>query len=118
IELPAGAFVRMHLLVTATQFARTEDFLLSYADGTTETITLKVPRFQGTPGFAKKAALKVTHAHRSTGDVDGRGVVNSGGSLYGLEIELDGDKTVKSLTLPVQLHIHIFAMTLEKKMEG
>lgn len=118
IELPQGIYGKMHLLVTATQLAYTEEFCLTYADGSAEKVSLKVPLFQGTPGFAKKAVLKVSHSHRSTGDVDRRGTANPGGSLYGLEIPLDGTKTLKSLTLPEQIQIHVFAITLERNLEG
>lgn len=107
ISLPPAAYAKVHFLAAATNGVYQDNFVIRYEDGSEAAVRLKVPRLQGTPGFAGKIVLKVDHKHDTEGDTP------MACNLYGLDIGLEAEKTAISLVLPDRPDIHIFAITLE-----
>jgi hypothetical protein len=109
VPLPAGKFSSLHLLMTAVNGNQeTQNFLVNYDDGTVQTNAQSVSDWF-TPSDFPSESQAVSMAYRNTSD----------GSkdeeqcyVYGYSFNLSATNTVKSVTLPTNNNLKIFALTL------
>jgi len=110
IDLPAGRFTHLQLLATAVQENQPgQIFKVTYADNKTSKWEQGFSDWfthQAYPGESQVSAM----AYRNIGS----GKKESGKYyLYGYAFPLDGNRVVRSLTLPRNPNIEVLAMTLE-----
>ncbi len=106
IELPAGRYGTLAILVTSVSGTRKVAFTVTYADGSTASLSQRIPDMGGAPGFAKYVAVETDHRHSSEGDE------TPGARLYAFSFGLDPNKEVASLALPEMAAVRLFAITL------
>ena len=109
VPLPAGSFTALQLLATGVDGNQlTQKFVVTYTDGTSATLTQNLSDWwtsQKYPGEAVAVAMprRVTL----------NGTVGAGNySLYAYSLPLDSSKTVKTLTLPANVHVAVLAVSL------
>ena len=109
IPLPPGSHASVWLLgsaVEGSQMAQT--FTVTYTDGTTEALVQNMSDWflpGGYPGESR--AVKTSYRLTARGEKDPRAFY-----VYSYGFKLDGTKTAKSLTLPDNENVKIFAVSL------
>jgi len=112
--LLAGKAKALHLLATATDGNQEEKVTVTYADGTLQA-DLKVTDWCVDAKFGEKEGAVSTH--RVDVDANGQGVlskVEKKCRLWVVAIPLDANRELKSVKLPYNSLVHIFALTLAK----
>jgi alpha-mannosidase len=109
VALPSGKFSSLRMLafgVNGSQEAQV--FTVTYADGTTSSFTQSLSDWNRPQGFSGES-LAVTMPYRLGGDgsKDNRTFY-----IYGYSFSLDDRKEVRSITLPSNAQVLVFAMTL------
>jgi|CZKL01.1.fsa_nt_gi hypothetical protein len=109
IPLPAGHFSSLHLLGTGVYGAQTaQTVTVRYTDGSASTFTQSFSDWFSPQHFPREAE-GVQMAYRQAYDgTEGNGPLN----LYEYTFPIKPDKTVQSLTLPVNRHALALAVTL------
>lgn len=107
VSFPKRRCAALHMLVTSVSGTRTATFAVTYADGSSSTLSQRIPDMTGAPGFGKYVAVETDHRHTSEGDV------TPGVRLYVFSFNLDPSKELVSLTLPEMPAVRIFAITLQ-----
>jgi hypothetical protein len=111
IALPAGKFTNLKVLGLAVNGAqRSQTFAVTYADGTSSTFTQSLSDWARSRNFAgESVAISMPYRLTSDGSKDG------GRTFYGYAyaFPLDTDKEVRSISLPSNRDVLVFAMTLE-----
>ena len=109
IALPAGRDSALKLLATGVNGAQAnQTFTVTYTDGTTATFVQSISDWAVPQGFAGESTA-LTTAYRDTS----RGTQQGGRfSVYEYTLALDPTKVVKSLTLPNDANVEVFAATL------
>ncbi len=113
IPLPAGNYATLHLLGGAAHGSQTnQKFVVTYADGTTTTITQSLSDWWGPPQYyaGESQALKLPYLITPTG-----ATMNQVVYVYGYRFALDSAKTVKSLTLPNNRNVVLLAIDVSAK---
>lgn len=111
VALPDGAFTSLWLLGAAVEGSqRAQNFTLTYADGTTETLVQNVSDWFVPGRFAGEIrAVPMTYRNMANGAKDERTFY-----AYAYGFALKSGKTVKSITLPKNENVRILAITLAK----
>ena len=109
IPLPAGHFSALHILGTGVYGAQTaQTVIVRYTDGTASTFTQSFSDWfspQHFPHEAEGVQMAYRDAYNGT---EGNGPLN----LYEYTFPINPNKTVESLTLPVNRHVLALAATL------
>jgi len=109
VTLPQGKFGTLNLLATGVEGGQeSQVFTITYADGTSSSVTQSLSDWYE-PGSYKGESEAIVAPYRLAGDgsKDNRSFY-----LYGYSFTLDGNKVVRSITLPDNEHVLIFAITL------
>lgn len=110
----AGKAKAMHLLVTATDGNKQEKLTIAYADAAVQK-DLKVTDWCAAAAFGEKTAVQC--AHRVAADAGGAGTLSKEAkktNIWCVTIALDAKRALKSVKLPYNAEIHVFAVTLTK----
>lgn len=109
----AGKRQALHLLVTATDADQESTLTVEYADGKVQA-DLKVTDWCQEAKF--KEAVAAETKHRVAVDANGQGVLSKevmAARIWCVTIPLDAKRELKSVKLPYNAQIHIFALTLQ-----
>lgn len=109
IELPEGKFSSLRVLATAVEGGqRRQLFTVNYADGTSKSFTQSMSDWAGAEGVhGESDAVQVPYRLAGDGSTDANPF-----HLYAYKFPLDGTKQVKSITLPQNRDVLVFAITL------
>ena len=109
IPLPSGPHASLWLLGTAVEGSQmAQDFLVTYTDGTTQTLVQNLSDWFQPSGFpGESRAVKMGYRLAVNGEKDPRPFY-----LYSYGFGLDSTKTVQSVTLPSNENVKLFALTL------
>lgn len=109
IPLPAGTFSSLHLLMIGVNGNQEgNNFLVTYADNTVQTNTQSISDWFSTASYPTEAqVVSMDYRNESDGSKD-----ESTCYVFGYFFKLNPTKTVKSVTLPDNSNVKIFAMTL------
>jgi hypothetical protein len=111
VKVPATRCVALHMLVTSISGTRRAAFNITYVDGSSSTVSQRIPDMKGAPGFGGYVGVETDHKHSSEGDV------TPGGRLYVFSFKTDPAREVVSVTLPEEPAIRVFAITLQSAEE-
>jgi hypothetical protein len=109
LAVPAGKYVKLHLLAAADTNNVEADGTLGYADGSVPA-RFRVTAWQQRPQFGESEPVATTLMHTPSGPVQKQV------SIFHQTIELDAAKELSAVTLPKTSgpRLHVFAITLEK----
>jgi hypothetical protein len=109
IGLPAGSFSTLKFLATATNGNQAnQTFVVTYTDGTTDTFTQGISDWFTPQHYRGESdAASLAYRDRSNGTSDSRTF-----HVYGYSLNLKPGKTVKSLKLPNDANVNLFAVSL------
>ena len=109
ITLPPGKFGTLNFLATGVEGGQeSQVFTFTYADGTSKSVTQSLSDWYEPSGY-KGESEAITMPYRLAGDGSRD---NRSFYLYGYSFSLDSNKVVRSITLPDNEHVLIFAITL------
>ena len=109
IPLRAGKYGSLRLLATAVEGNQTrQNFTVTYADGTSSQFNQSLSDWAGSAGFrGESPAVEMPYRVATDGSVDGNPF-----HLWAYSFPLNPNKEVRSLTLPGNRHVLVFAATL------
>ncbi len=109
IPLPTGNYTALNLLATAVNGVQTNQvFTVTYADGTTTSVTQSISDWGGPQGYTSESTALSTASR-----VNPSGALNSGPwYLYGYIIPLNSAKQVASVTTPNNRNVVVLAASL------
>jgi alpha-mannosidase len=109
VALPRGKFARLEILATGVEGGQEgEVFTITYADGTSSSVRQSLSDWYESSGYeGESEAIVVPYRIEGDGSKDPRTF-----HLYGYSFHLDSDKPVRSITLPDNQRVLVFAMTL------
>jgi alpha-mannosidase len=109
VALPAGKFTSLRILATGVEGGQeAQVFTITYADGTSSSITQNLSDWYESSGYQGEAeAVVAPYRLQGDGSKDDRTFY-----VYGYSFNLDTSKAVRSITLPDNEHVLTFAMTL------
>ncbi len=109
VALPEGKFGSLELLATGVEGGQeSQVFTLTYSDGTSSSVTQSVSDWYESSGYKGESdAVDVPYRLADNGSKDERTF-----HLYGYSFKLDSSKSVRSITLPGNEHVLVFAITL------
>jgi hypothetical protein len=102
--LPTGQYTALNLVAASHNGPVTTAVAVRYTDGTTAELPVTVGDWAGSGGTV---VLDMPHRIKAGKGVDGPPV-----RLFGLVSALDPAKTVRSLTLPADPRVEVYALTL------
>jgi len=110
IEVPAGAYARLHLLGASENGNTNTTMTVTYADGSTAAVPLRLTDWKASPAYDETEAVRAPQFHTRTGAKD------VPVAIFHQAVALDPAKALASLTLPAMTapRAHLFAITLEK----
>jgi glycosidase len=109
LALTAGQFSALTFLATAVNGAQaSQTFIVNYTDGTSDTFTQDLSDWQNPQGFAGES-IAAALSYYDAGDGSSPGVPNY---LYRYTFTLNKQKTVSSITLPMDSNVMILALDL------
>lgn len=109
VKLPEGKFASLHLLATGVEGGQeSQVFTITYADGTSSSVTQNFSDWYE-PSDYKGESEAIVAPYRLGGDgyKDNRTFY-----IYGYSFDLDSAKAVRSIALPDNEHVLVFAITL------
>jgi hypothetical protein len=110
ITLPSGKFTSLQILATAVDGAQiSQPFIVTYADGTTSVFTQSLSDWTAPQNFPGETVVAAT-AYRNTGGGAKDTVTEA--VVYGYSFGLNNTKTVRTIKLPDDGNVLVFAMTL------
>ncbi len=109
VTLPEAKFGTLELLATGVEGGQeSQAFSITYADGTSTTVTQSLSDWYESSGYpGESEAVDVPYRLTGSGSKDERTF-----HIYGYSFKLDSSKTVRSITLPENEHVLVFAITL------
>jgi alpha-mannosidase len=109
VALPEGKFGSLNLLATGVEGNQeSQVFTVTYADGTSSTVTQSLSDWYESNDYkGEYDAIAVPYRLVGDGSKDNRTFY-----LYGYSFSLDRSKVVRSITLPDNERVLVFAMTL------
>ncbi len=113
IPLPAGKYATLRLLGSAVNGKQPhQNFVVTYTDGTTNTITQSLSDWWGPPQnyTGESQVLKMPYLVTSTG-----ATMNQVVYVYGYSFAINSAKTVKSLTLPHNRNVRVLAIDVSAR---
>jgi len=105
--LPAGDHAAVKLIATAYNGPATAGLTIGYADGTSSEATITVADWCGTAAPGSTNVLAMPHRIKAGQGVDGPPV-----SLFGLSLPIAAGKQIRSITLPNDPRLNVYAVTL------
>jgi hypothetical protein len=105
--LPAGDHTAIKLVATTHNGPVTAALTIGYADGTTSAVPVTIADWCGTASTGTTNVLAMPHRIKAGQGIDGPPV-----SLFGLSIPVADGKQVRSITLPNDPRLHLYALTL------
>jgi len=108
IALPAGNYSKLNVLGSGVNGRQTnQNFVVTYTDGTTTTITQSLSDWWGPPqNFAGESSVsQMANMVSPTG-----ALMSHAAYIYGYSFAINGAKTVKSLTLPNNRNVVVLAI--------
>jgi predicted alpha-1,2-mannosidase len=105
--LPPADHSAIKLVATAYNGPATAALTIGYADGTTSQATVVVADWCGSPAAGTTNVLAMPHRIKAGQGVDGPPV-----SLFGASLPIEAGKQVRSITLPNDPRLHLYALTL------
>ncbi|BBL79922.1 alpha-1,2-mannosidase [Rubrobacter xylanophilus] len=110
VPLVPERYAAAHILGAAHHGAVETAATVTYADGSTERLQLSLSDWaQETPQFGEEVAVRTTHRHQ-----EGAGDVGPPVAIFAFSLELDPSREVRFLTLPAEVRLHLFAITLRR----
>jgi predicted alpha-1,2-mannosidase len=107
VLLPPGEHTAVKLVATAHNGPATAGLTIGYADGTSADATVVVADWCGTAAAGSTTVLAMPHRIKAGQGVDGPPV-----SLFGLSLAIPAGKQIRSITLPADPRLHLYAITL------
>ena len=104
--MPAGDHSSVSLVATAYNGPVSGEITVGYTDGTTESRPITVPDWCN-PLAGSTVLLSMPHRIRA-----GQGVDAPATNLYGISFPVAAGKQIRSLTLPDDQRINLYALTL------
>jgi hypothetical protein len=80
---------------------------VTYADGSSDTVPLQLTDWAGSPAFGNEKAIAMDHRLKAGQGVDGPPV-----AIFRTRVALDPAKTARSITLPGDTRLELYALTL------
>lgn len=110
IEVPAGAYARLHLLGASNSGNTNTTMTATYADGSTSAVPLQLTDWKTSPAFGETEAIRAPQFHSRTGAKD------VPVAIFHQVVDLDPARQLTGLTLPAMStpRAHVFAITVEK----
>ena len=109
IALPSGSYGSLRLLAVGVNGTQTGTFTVNYTDGTSATFTQALDDWHSSGGVAgETVAAAMSYRNAS----NGRDTTVGGFNLFAYAFSLNPSKSVKSLTLPSNANIAVFAADL------
>ncbi|MGP3979715.1 GH92 family glycosyl hydrolase [Streptomyces sp. KR80] len=105
--LPAGQHSALRLVGASHNGPVTTSLTVYYADGSSTETPVTFGDWAGSAPDGSTVVLDMPHRIKSGSGVDGPSV-----RLFGTALKLDGEKTVRSVSLPDDSRVEIYAMTL------
>ena len=105
--LPTGAHPAIKLIATTHNGPVTAALTIGYVDGTSTPIPVTIADWCGTASAGTTNVLAMPHRIKAGQGVDGPPV-----SLFGLSLPIPEGKQVRSITLPNDPRLHLYAVTL------
>ncbi|MEU6357337.1 SGNH/GDSL hydrolase family protein [Streptomyces sp. NPDC047072] len=109
LALPALRARELRLLGAASSGAVDDVATVTYTDGSTAPLPLRFSDWASGPQVGEDVAVAAPYRYRAGVGRDGPPV-----DIYARTIPLDPDRTVRSLTLPDQTRLKLFAVTLRQ----
>jgi PKD repeat protein len=106
LPLPVGRYDQLKLLAAAHHGNASATAEVTYADGTSQNVTLALTDWAQQPAFGETVAIAADHRHDQVGDTTPP--VN----IFAQTLSIDGEREAESITLPDEPRIHIFAASL------
>ncbi|MGA9980783.1 MAG: glycoside hydrolase family 38 C-terminal domain-containing protein [Candidatus Sulfotelmatobacter sp.] len=109
VVLPQGKFRSLDLLATGVEGAQdSQVFTITYTDGTSSSVTQNLSDWYESSGYkGESEAVVAPYRLASDGSRDIRTFY-----VYGYSFNLNSSKVVRSITLPANEHVLVFAITL------
>jgi len=109
VALPQGKFGSLHLLATGVEGGQeSQVFTITYADGTSSSVTQSLSDWYEQSGYkGESEAIVMPYRLVGDGSKDNRTFY-----VYGYSFNLDSSKVLRSITLPPNEHVLVFAITL------
>jgi len=109
IMLPPGKFASLRLLATAVEGNQTrQSFVVNYADGSSKSFNQSLSDWAGSAGFhGESESVSLPYRIGADGSVDGNPF-----HLGAYRFSLDPEKEVRSITLPSNRNVVLFAITM------
>ncbi|AGZ44997.1 GH92 family glycosyl hydrolase [Actinoplanes friuliensis] len=105
--LPPGNHPAVNLVATTHNGPVTAALTIGYTDGTSAAATVTVADWCGTASAGTTAVLSMSHRIKAGQGVDGPPV-----SLFGLDLPVTQGKQIRSITLPNDPRLYLYAVTL------
>jgi hypothetical protein len=107
IVLPEGRYAAAHVLGAAHHGNADDTATVTYADGSTQTVPLRLTDWAGQAAFGNTTEIPMAYRVKAGQGKDGPAV-----AIFGTVVPLDASRTVRSITLPDDSHVEIYAVTL------
>lgn len=107
VLLPAGEYGILRLVAAAHHGTQQTTVTVQYADGSSTELPVTVGDWAGSPPAGSTVALDMPHRIRAGQGIDGPPV-----RLFGHSLPLDSTKVIRSLALPNNDRVEIYAVTL------
>jgi hypothetical protein len=107
VLLPPGEHTAVKLVATAYNGPATAGLTIGYADGTSSDATIVVADWCGTATAGTTNVLAMPHRIKAGQGIDGPPV-----SLFGLSLPIPAGKQIRSITLPNDPRLNLYAITL------
>ncbi|MGC2273577.1 MAG: peptidase S53, partial [Candidatus Sulfotelmatobacter sp.] len=109
VALPEGKFSSLKLLATGVEGDQASQvFTITYTDGTSSSVTQGLSDWYESSGYqGESEAITAPYRLVSDGSKDDRPF-----HIYGYSFNLDSSKSVRSITLPENQYMLVFAMTM------
>ncbi|GID94216.1 GH92 family glycosyl hydrolase [Amorphoplanes digitatis] len=105
--LPTGDHTAVKLVATTHNGPVTAALTIGYADGTSSAVPVTVADWCGTASTGSTTVLAMPHRIKSGKGVDGPPV-----NLFGLSLPVAPARQIRSITLPNDPRLHLYAITL------
>jgi Glycosyl hydrolase family 92 len=109
IVLPAGGYAAAHILGAAHHGSADDTATVTYADGSTQDVPLRLGDWAGSPAFGNTDEIQMPYRLKA-----GQGQDSPPVAIFGTVIPLDASRPVRSITLPNDSHVEVYAVTLAK----
>ena len=109
VALPEGKFATLKILATGVEGGQElQVFTITYVDGTSSSVTQSLSDWYDSGGYkGESEAAVMPYRLEGDGSKDDHTF-----HLYGYSFNLEGNRIVRSITLPASEHVLVFAMTL------